>query len=93
MERGTGTNRELLDLERLRVRVNDRLAVGAVAFTARAGRWVATLDRMPVAYGDQLEYRKAAFSRARQYLDEGMTRFRVIKGPWTICHTEDEDDA
>lgn len=93
MEGGPGSTRDLLDLERLLVLVNDRLAFGAVAFTARAGRWVATLDRMPVAYGDKLEYRKAAFSRARQYLDEGMTRFRVIEGPWTICHTEDEDDA
>ena len=90
---GPGSTRDLLDLERLRVLVNDRLALGAVAFTARAGRWVATLDRTPVAYGDKLEYRKAAFNRSRQYLDEGMTRFRAIEGPWTIYHTEEENDA
>ena len=93
MEGGPGSNRDLLDLERLRVLVNDRLALGAVAFTARAGRWVATLDRTPVAYGDKLEYRKAAFSRAKQYIDEGMTSFRAIEGPWTVYHAEEENDA
>lgn len=93
MEGGTGINRELLDFKRLRGLVDERLALGAVAFTARAGRWGATLDRTPVAYRDKLSYGQAAFRRAKQYLDEGMTSFRAIEGPWTVYHTEEENDA
>lgn len=75
--------------ERGAVEVDERMALGAIAFTARAGRWSATRDRTPLPYKDVLATKSAAYTRARQYLAEGMTHFTVIEGPWTVSLFEE----
>ena len=77
------------DFNRLRNLVDERMALGAIAFTDRAGRWSATRDRTPLPYKDVLSAKSAAYTRAGQYLAEGMTHFTVIEGPWTISLSEE----
>lgn len=77
------------DFDRLRNLVDKRMALGAIAFTERAGRWSATRDRTPLPYKDVLATKSAAYTRAGQYLAEGMTHFNVIEGPWTVSLFEE----
>ena len=86
---GETQNGVLRDFDQLRNLVDERMALGAIAFTARAGRWSATRDRTPLPYKDVLATKSAAYTRARQYLAEGMTHFTVIEGPWTVSLFEE----
>lgn len=74
----------MADFDRLRDAVDARIALGAVAFTERAGAWTIVRDRDALPFDLVRESLKKVYQEAVHFLYMGNMEFSVTKGPWTL---------